>query len=93
MYTTILPFACIPDAREDDMMMDVDVPSQDAQNSDMFCPHIDAAFAVEAARVSMLKKYKAAVAWGARTGSRGERSAKRRKVCVKPVAHFLKSLC
>ena len=42
------------------------------------CVHIDVAFAVEAARQSMLKKYKAAVAWGASMS--GGRPTKRRKV-------------
>ena len=41
------------------------------------CPHVDTAFAVEAARLSMLRKYKSAIAWGA---SSSGRAAKRRKV-------------
>lgn len=61
--------------------MDVDVPDA-SQN--YLCPHIDAVFAVEAERVSMLKKYKAAVVWAAQMGARGERAAKKRKVCTIP---------
>jgi len=57
--------------------MDVDVPDA-SQN--YLCPHIDAVFAVEAERVSMLKKYKAAVVWATQMGARGERAAKKRKM-------------
>ena len=60
--------------------MDLDSPSGNGQ--DMSCPHIDTAFAVEAARVSMLKKYRAAVAWAAQTGPRGDRASKRWMVCL-----------
>lgn len=72
-----------------DTAMDV---SSDSSNGDTSsgqtapapCPHIDAAFANEAARLSMLKKYKSAVAWAASAGEAASgalgRAAKRRKV-------------
>ena len=57
--------------------MDVDASMSGESITDIRCPHIETAFAVEAARLSMLRKYKSAVAWGA---SGGGRAAKRRKV-------------
>lgn len=49
------------------------------------CAHVDVAFAAEAARLAMLKKYKAAVAWGASMSGNHARPAKRRKVRVQPL--------
>lgn len=46
------------------------------------CAHVDVAFAAEAARQAMLKKYKAAVAWGSSMSGNHARPAKRRKVRV-----------
>ena len=47
------------------------------------CPHLASAFAIEATRVGMLKKYKNAVAWGGQTNTNvGSRPNKRRKVRV-----------
>lgn len=57
--------------------MDVDSVMSAENSADARCPHIDTAFAVEAARLSMLRKYKSAVAWGA---SGSGRAVKRRKV-------------
>ena len=61
------------------MGMDVDVSYDGEGEVDTRCPHIDSVFAIEAARSSMLRKYKSAIAYGA---SSGGRAAKRRKVCV-----------
>ncbi|OCB84798.1 hypothetical protein A7U60_g8323 [Sanghuangporus baumii] len=58
------------------MSMDVDGNTSGEGASAGQCPHVDTAFAVEAARLSMLRKYKSAVAWGA---SSSGRAAKRRK--------------
>ena len=56
------------------------------------CPHVDAAFANEAARLSMLKKFKSAVAWSACVGEATSgalgRAAKRRKVSYSSVALY-----
>lgn len=55
----------------DDNFMEEDTTLEGA------CPHIEAVFAVEAAKLSMLRKYKSAIAWNVLNAGI---PAKRRKV-------------
>ena len=65
-------------------MADSNTGSQDGSDGKKdTCPHIAAAFAIEVSRLSMTKKYKAAIAWaatrGAESRTKQEPPSKKRK--------------